>query len=73
MRFVCSSHLRSGTSNCPSSSLGCAHLRIRVLSATVVLMKSPYEGGADESLPSKIGGLLPARGAQMTEKRTAVF
>jgi len=36
-------------------------------------MKSPYEEGADESLPSKIRGLLPARGAQMPEKRTAAF
>src|SRR5207244_6601875 len=53
--------LRSGTSNRPSSSLHCAHLRMRVLSATVVPMKSPYQGGADESLPSKIGDcFLPA-------------
>jgi hypothetical protein len=36
-------------------------------------MKSPYEGGADESLPSKIWGLPTARGAQMPEKRTAAF
>jgi hypothetical protein len=36
-------------------------------------MKSPSEGGADETLPSKIRELLPARGAQMTEKRTAAF
>jgi hypothetical protein len=36
-------------------------------------MKSPYEGGVDESLPSKIRELLPARSAQMPEKRTAAF
>jgi hypothetical protein len=36
-------------------------------------MKSPYEGGVDESLPSKIRELLPARGAQMPKKRTASF
>jgi hypothetical protein len=36
-------------------------------------MESPYEGGVGESLPSKIRELLPARGAQMTEKRTASF
>src|SRR5258707_322096 len=65
--------LRSGTSNCPSSSLHCAHLRMPVLSATAVPMKSPYEGGVDESLPSKIRGLLPARNAQMPEKRAAAF
>src|SRR5437879_4491150 len=65
--------LRSGTSNRPSSSLPCAHLRMRALSATAVPMKLPSEGGVDESLPSKIRELLPARGAQMTEKRTASF
>jgi hypothetical protein len=36
-------------------------------------MKLPSEGGGDESLPSKIRELLPARRAQMTEKRTAAF
>src|SRR2546425_3466292 len=65
--------LRSGTSNRLCSSLHCAHLRMRVLSATAVPMKSPYEGGVHESLPSKIRGLLRARGAQMPEKRTAAF
>jgi hypothetical protein len=45
---------------------------LRTLSATVVL-KSPYEGGVDESLPSKIRVPLSARNAQMPEKRTAVF
>jgi hypothetical protein len=43
------------------------------LSATVVPMKSPDEGGIDESLPSKGQGLLPARTAQMPERRTAAF
>ena len=43
------------------------------LSATVVAMKSPYEGGVDESLPSKIRGLLFARCAQMPEKRPTAF
>jgi hypothetical protein len=46
---------------------------MRTLSATVVAMKSPYQGGVDESLPSKVRGLLPARSAQMPEKRTAAF
>ena len=41
------------------------------LSATIVAMKSPDEGGVDESLPSKIRGLLFARCAQMPERRTA--
>jgi len=36
-------------------------------------MKSPHEGGVDESLPSKIRGLHPARSAQMPEKRPAAF
>jgi hypothetical protein len=43
------------------------------LSATVVRMKSPHEGGVDESLSSKIRGPLSARNAQMPERRTAVF
>jgi hypothetical protein len=46
---------------------------MRSLSAIVVLMKSPDEGGVDESLPSKIRGLLSARNAQMPERRTAAF
>lgn len=41
-------------------------------SATVV-PKSRYEGGVDESLPSKIRGLIPARNAQMPENRGAAF
>jgi hypothetical protein len=36
-------------------------------------MKSPYEGGVDESLPSKIREPLSARNAQMPERPTAVF
>jgi hypothetical protein len=35
-------------------------------------MKSLCEAGVDESLPSKIRGLLPARSAQMPKKRAAV-
>ena len=46
---------------------------MRVLSATVVPMKLPSEGGVNESLPSKIGELLPAHRAQMPKKRTAAF
>jgi hypothetical protein len=46
---------------------------MRSLSAIVVLMKSPDEGGVDESLPSKIRGLLPVRSAQMPERHTAAF
>jgi len=42
-------------------------------SATVVLMKSTYEGGVDESLAPKVRELLPARSAQMLAKRTAAF
>jgi len=44
-----------------------------ILSATVVPMKSPYEGGVGESLPSKIRGLLPAHSAPTPEKRSAAF
>jgi hypothetical protein len=36
-------------------------------------LKSQHEGGVDESLPSQIRGLLPARCAQMPERRTAAF
>jgi hypothetical protein len=36
-------------------------------------VKSPDEGGVDERLPSQIRELLPARCAQMPEKRTAAF
>jgi hypothetical protein len=46
---------------------------MRSLSATVFLMKSPDEGGVDESLPSKIRGPLSARNAQMPERRTVAF
>jgi hypothetical protein len=42
-------------------------------SPSAILMKSPDEGGVDESLPSKIRGLLPARNAQMPDGRTAAF
>ena len=65
--------LRSGTSNHACVSHRRAHTKMPAVSATVVLMESPYEGGVDESLPSKIRELLPARGAQMLEKRTAAF
>ncbi len=64
--------LRSGTFNHACSHYR-AHSKMRALSATVVSMKSPYEGGVDESLPSKMRGLLPARSAQMPEKRTVAF
>jgi hypothetical protein len=43
------------------------------LSAIVVPIKRPDEGGVDESLPSKIRGLFPARTGQMPEKRRAAF
>src|SRR6266403_4060625 len=65
--------LRSGISNRPSSSPRCAHLRMRVLSATVVPMKLPSEGGVNESLASKIGELLPAHRAQMPKNRIVAF
>src|SRR6266576_1746502 len=65
--------LRSGTSNRACLSHHRAHTKMRAVSATVVPMKSPYEGGVDESLPSKIRGLLPAGSAQMPKKRAAVF
>ena len=65
--------LRSRTSNPACVSHRRAHTQMRTLSATVVLMKSPDEGGVDESLPSKIRGLLSARNAQMPERRTAAF
>jgi hypothetical protein len=36
-------------------------------------LKSPHEGGVDQSLPSKIREPLSARNAQMPEKHTAAF
>ena len=36
-------------------------------------MKSPYKGGVNESLPSKIGELLPAHRAQMPKNRIVAF
>jgi len=36
-------------------------------------MKSPHEGGVEESLPSKVRGLLSAHRAQMPEKRSALL
>src|SRR6266581_7719150 len=65
--------LRNSMSKRPSSSPRCAHLRMRVLSATVVPMKLPSEGGVNESLASKIGELLPTHRARMPKKRTAAF
>jgi hypothetical protein len=65
-----------GTGISPLSSMSVAvagNSKIRTLSATVVPMKSPDEGGVDESLRSGIRGLLPTRCAQMPERRTAVF
>src|SRR4029077_17711693 len=44
--------LESCTSSHASWCLRCAHFRMRVPSATVVQMKSSYERGVDESLPS---------------------
>src|SRR2546430_17230008 len=65
--------LRNGMSNRRSSSPRCAHLRMRVLSATVVPMKLPSEGGVNESLASKIGELLPAHRARMPKKGIVGF
>ena len=65
--------LRSAVPDHPCGSHHCAHSKMRSLSATVVLMKSPHEGGVNESLPSQIRGLLFARSAQMPERRTAAF
>src|SRR6266581_4329432 len=62
---------RSGTANQVSHHR--AHSKMRPLLATVVPMKSPYEGGVDQSLPSKVRGLLPLPSAQLPEKRTASF
>jgi hypothetical protein len=72
MRFVCSLHLRRGTFNHPLRVAPPRDSKLQTLSATVVL-KSPDEGGVDESLPSQIRGLLFARCAQMPEKRPAAF
>ena len=49
-----------------------AHSKMQT-SATIVLMKLPYEGGVQESLPSKVRGLLPDHRAQMLEKRSALL
>src|SRR5882724_7110389 len=65
--------LRSAVRDHPCGSHHCAHSKMRSLSATVVHVKSPHEGGVNESLPSQIRGLLPARCAQMPEKRPAAF
>src|SRR5438067_9123561 len=46
--------LRSGTFSHACRSHHRAHSKIRTLSATVVVMKLPCEGGVDESLPSKV-------------------
>ena len=46
---------------------------MRVLSATVVPMKLPSEGGVNESLASKIGELLPAHRARMPKNRIVAF
>src|SRR5438132_6357809 len=65
--------LRSGTFNHACGSHHRAHSKMRTFSATVVLVKSPYEGGVHESLPSKIRGLLPPPSAHLPQKRTAAF
>src|SRR6266404_1256324 len=65
--------LRSGTFNHAGARTIARILRCDPLSTTVVPMKSPYEGGVDESLPSKVRGLLPLPSAQLPEKRTASF
>src|SRR5258708_4929816 len=65
--------LRSGTFNHACESRHRTHSKMRSLSATVVQMKSPYEGGVDESLPSKIREPIFARSAPMPKKRTAAF
>jgi hypothetical protein len=66
--------LRSGTFNHACGSRHrYAHSKMLTLSATVVPIKWPDEGGVDESLPSKVNGLIPVRSAQMPEKRTAPF
>src|SRR5438552_15581649 len=52
--------LRSGTFNHLCGRTTARILRCDPLSATVVHVKSPDEGGVDESLPSQIRGLLPA-------------
>jgi len=43
------------------------------LSATVVRMKSPYEGGVDESLLLRIAALIARRSAKLPEKRGSTF
>src|SRR6266481_3715338 len=65
--------LRSAMPDHPCGSHHCARSKMRSLSATVVHVKSPHEGGANESLPSKIRGLLFARCAQMPKKRPTAF
>src|SRR5207302_7939364 len=65
--------LRRGTFNHATAGRPTAHFKMRTLSATIVPMKSPYEGGVEESLPSKVSRLLPAHRVQMLEKRTAAF
>ncbi len=64
--------LRSGTFSHACRSHHRAHSKMRT-SATIVLMKLPHQGGVDESLPSKVRGLIPARSAHLPEKRTASF
>jgi len=70
----CSCHVGGLVFCSPDPGRTTAHiLRCDPLSATVVHVKSPDEGGVDESLPSQIRGLLSARNAQMPERRTAAF
>src|SRR5207248_8336240 len=65
--------LRSAVCDHACGSHHCADSKMRSLSATVVHVKSPHEGGVNESLPSKISGPLFARCAQMPEKRPTAF
>ena len=73
MRFVCSLYLAKRYVYHATAGRTTAHSKLRTLSAIILPMKSPSEGGVDESLAPKVRELLPARSAQMLEKRTAAF
>ena len=73
MRFVCSLYLAKRYVYHATAGRTTAHSKLRTLSAIILPMKSPSEGGVDESPASKIRGLLPVHRAQMPEKRTAAF
>jgi hypothetical protein len=71
MRFVCS--LQLGKRYPPSLVASPRAFYDAILSEAVVSMKSRYQAAVNESLPSKIRGLIPACTAETPEKRSAAY